>query len=98
MVAAVVDHNWPKNKPTALNTALPACRGDVVGIIDAEDDVHPRLLRGVDAAFRATDADVVQGGVQLVNFRSSWFALRNCLEYFFWFRSRLHLQQRHRSS
>jgi cellulose synthase/poly-beta-1,6-N-acetylglucosamine synthase-like glycosyltransferase len=38
---------------------------------------------------------VVQGGVQLVNFRSSWFSLRNCLEYFFWFRSRLHLQQRH---
>jgi cellulose synthase/poly-beta-1,6-N-acetylglucosamine synthase-like glycosyltransferase len=96
IVSVVVDHNWPKNKPMALNTALPACRGDVVGIIDAEDDVHPRLLRVVDAAFRATDADVVQGGVQLVNFRSSWFALRNCLEYFFWFRSRLHLHERHR--
>jgi cellulose synthase/poly-beta-1,6-N-acetylglucosamine synthase-like glycosyltransferase len=37
----------------------------------------------------------VQGGVQLINFRSSWFSLRNCLEYFFWFRSRLHLQERH---
>src|SRR3954453_20827849 len=33
----VIDWNWPKNKPKALNTALPHCRGDVVGIFDAED-------------------------------------------------------------
>jgi glycosyltransferase XagB len=95
-VRVVVDHNWPKNKPKALNTAIPECNGDVVGVFDAEDEVHPRLLRVVDATFAATDADVVQGGVQLVNFRSSWFSLRNCLEYFFWFRSRLHLQEKHR--
>ena len=96
LVRVVVDHNWPKNKPKAMNTALPECRGDVVGVFDAEDEVHPRLLRVVDGAFRATGADVVQGGVQLVDFRSTWFSLRNCLEYFFWFRSRLHLQERHR--
>jgi glycosyltransferase XagB len=96
IVRVVTDENWPKNKPKALNSALPLCRGEVVGVFDAEDEVDPRLLRSVDAAFGAGQADVVQGGVQLVNFRSSWFALRNCLEYFFWFRSRLHLQQRHR--
>ena len=96
VVRVVVDHSWPKNKPKAMNTALPACRGDIVGVFDAEDEVHPRLLRVVDGAFRATGADVVQGGVQLVDFRSSWFSLRNCLEYFFWFRSRLHLHERHR--
>jgi cellulose synthase/poly-beta-1,6-N-acetylglucosamine synthase-like glycosyltransferase len=95
LVRVVVDESWPKNKPKALNTAIPECRGDVVGIFDAEDEVDPRLLRVVDSSFQATDADVVQGGVQLVNFRSSWFSLRNCLEYFFWFRSRLHLHERH---
>jgi cellulose synthase/poly-beta-1,6-N-acetylglucosamine synthase-like glycosyltransferase len=94
-VRVVVDHSWPKNKPKALNTALAQCRGDVVGVFDAEDEVDRRLLRSVDRAFQATNADAVQGGVQLVNFRSSWFSLRNCLEYFFWFRSRLHLQERH---
>jgi cellulose synthase/poly-beta-1,6-N-acetylglucosamine synthase-like glycosyltransferase len=94
-VRVVVDENWPKNKPKALNTALPHCRGDVVGVFDAEDEVDRRLLRVVDRAFRANNAHVVQGGVQLVNFRSNWFSLRNCLEYFFWFRSRLHLQERH---
>lgn len=95
-VRVVVDHSWPKNKPKALNAALPLCRGEIVGVFDAEDEVDERLLRSVDRSFLAEDADVLQGGVQLVNFRSSWFSLRNCLEYFFWFRSRLHLQQNHR--
>ncbi|MFD7626086.1 glycosyltransferase [Streptomyces sp. NPDC059851] len=90
-VRVVVDHHEVKNKPKALNTALPHCRGDIVGVFDAEDQVHPELLAHVDHAFRTTGADVVQGGVQLINFHSSWYSLRNCLEYFFWFRSRLHL-------
>ncbi|MEV4281052.1 glycosyltransferase [Actinoplanes xinjiangensis] len=90
-VLVVTDHNEVKNKPRALNTALPFVRGDVVGVFDAEDQVHPHLLEHVDHAFRTTGADVVQGGVQLINFHSSWYSLHNCLEYFFWFRSRLHL-------
>ena len=90
-ILVVTDHNEQKNKPRALNTALPYVRGDVVGVFDAEDQVHPLLLEHVDHAFRATGADVVQGGVQLINFHSSWYSLHNCLEYFFWFRSRLHL-------
>ena len=53
--------------------------------------MHPRLLRQVAGALHRSGAHVVQGGVQLVNFQSSWYSLRNCLEYFFWFRSRLHL-------
>jgi cellulose synthase/poly-beta-1,6-N-acetylglucosamine synthase-like glycosyltransferase len=67
----------------------------VVGVFDAEDQVHPELLEHVDHAFRSTGADVVQGGVQLINLQSSWYSLHNCLEYYFWFRSRLHLHARH---
>ncbi len=95
-VRVVTDHSWPKNKPRALNTALAEARGRIVGVFDAEDEVHPRLLRQVDAAFRRTQAHVVQGGVQLMNISASWYSLRNCLEYFFWFRSRLHLHAQHR--
>ncbi|HEX3333380.1 MAG TPA: glycosyltransferase [Acidimicrobiales bacterium] len=95
-VRVVVDRSWPKNKPSALNTALAECRGDVVGVFDAEDEVHPRLLRQVAGSFERSGAHVVQGGVQLVNFQSSWYSLRNCLEYFFWFRSRLHLHAERR--
>lgn len=90
-VRVITDTHAAKNKPKALNTALPHCLGEVVGVFDAEDQVHPALLTHVDHAFRSTGADVVQGGVQLINFHSSWYSLRNCLEYFFWFRSRLHL-------
>ncbi len=79
-----------KNKPRQLNTALAMCRGDVVGIIDAESLTAPGLLSHVDTTFRARDADVVQGAVHLVNYRSRWFTLRNCLEYRVYFRSRLH--------
>jgi len=90
LVRVVMDHSVPKNKPKGMNTALPHCRGDIVGVFDAEDEVQPELLRQVDARFNATDADVVQGGVQLMNLQTSWWSLRNCLEYYFWFRSRLH--------
>jgi len=90
LVRVVMDHSVPKNKPKGMNTALPHCRGEIVGVFDAEDEVQPDLLRQVDARFNATDADVVQGGVQLMNLQTSWWSLRNCLEYYFWFRSRLH--------
>ena len=91
-----VDRHPVKNKPRALNTGLPVCRGTIVGVFDAEDEVAPSLLRHVDSCFRASDAHVVQGGVQLMNFQSSWWSLRNVLEYFFWFSSRLHLHARKR--
>jgi cellulose synthase/poly-beta-1,6-N-acetylglucosamine synthase-like glycosyltransferase len=89
-ISVLVDTNWPKNKPKALNTALARCRGQVTGVFDAEDEVHPQLLRHVDSQFTDTGADVVQGGVQLMNYQASWYALRNVLEYYFWYRSRLH--------
>ncbi|WIE65896.1 glycosyltransferase [Curtobacterium sp. MCLR17_036] len=90
LIKVVVDDTAPKNKPKAMNLALEHATGDIVGVFDAEDEVYPHLLTLVDSRFQETDADVVQGGVQLMNFRSSWWSLRNVLEYYFWFRSRLH--------
>ena len=79
-----------QSKPAALNEALAVCEGDYVGIIDAEDDVRPGLLRVVDALIAQAGATVVQGGVQLMNVHGPWFATLNCLEYYAWFGSRLH--------
>lgn len=89
-VRVVVDHNLIKNKPKALNAGLPYCSREVVMVIDAEDAVQPGLLRLADTTFRHESADIVQTGVQLMDFAKSWWAARNVLEYFFWFRSRLH--------
>lgn len=90
-----IDHSPVKNKPRQLNTALRACVGDYVVIFDAESQAHPELLAHVDRLLAATDCDVLQSGVQLINHRTSWYSLRNCMEYFFWFRSRLHLHAQH---
>jgi glycosyltransferase XagB len=95
-IRVLVDDSQPKNKPRALNTALPACGRTVTAVFDAEDEVHPELLRHVDARFTDTGAEVVQGGVQLMNYHSSWYSLRNVLEYYFWFRSRLHFHAQQR--
>ena len=89
-IEVVVDHYALKNKPRALNTALPRCHGDVVGVFDAEDDVPPDLLRRLDAHLRATGADVVQSGVQKMNLRSSWYSLRSALDSYFRSRSQMH--------
>lgn len=89
-----VDEAPVKNKPQQLNTALAMCRNEIVGIFDAESIAAPELMLHVDSCFQATNADVVQGAVQLVNYRDTWYSLRNCLEYFTWFRSRLHAYAR----
>lgn len=89
-VKVSINYDAVKNKPRQLNTTLLDCSKDVVGIIDAESLTQPGLLMHVDATFRETDADVVQGAVHLMNYRDSWFSLRNCMEYRIWFRSRLH--------
>ncbi|HZD00040.1 MAG TPA: glycosyltransferase family 2 protein [Actinomycetes bacterium] len=95
-IRVLIDPSPVKNKPRALNAALPRCNGTVTAVFDAEDEVHPDLLRHVDARFTDTGADVVQGGVQLMNYGSSWYSLRNVLEYYFWFRSRLHFHAQKR--
>ena len=86
----VVDDSEQKNKPKALNRALPECNGNIIGIFDAEDVAHPDVLARVEQSFHNDDAGVVQGGVQLMNYQSSWYSVRNVLEYYFWFKSRLH--------
>jgi cellulose synthase/poly-beta-1,6-N-acetylglucosamine synthase-like glycosyltransferase len=96
LVKVVIDSSWPKTKPKALNAALPHCAGTITGVFDAEDDAHPALLQRVDQCFQRTDADIVQAGVQLMNFRSRWWTVHNVLEYYFWFRSRLHAHARRR--
>jgi len=89
-VKVSVNHDFVKNKPRQLNTALQDCSNEIIGVMDAESLTHPGLLAGIDTTFWLRNADVVQGAVHLVNFRSRWFSLRNCLEYRIWFRSRLH--------
>jgi glycosyltransferase XagB len=84
----------PINKPRGLNVAYRETHHDVVTIFDAEDDVHPEMFWIVNTIMTEEDAAIVQAGVQLMDFRSRWFSVHNVLEYFFWFKSRLHFHAR----
>lgn len=90
VVRVSVDTSKVKNKPRQLNTALTMCRNEIVGVFDAESIAATDLLVNIDSCFQVKNADVVQGAVQLINYQDTWYSLRNCLEYFTWFRSRLH--------
>lgn len=93
-VRVVTFDDGPINKPHGLNVALKATSHDVVTIFDAEDDVHPDVFDVINTVMHRDGAGIVQAGVQLMDFRSTWFASHNVLEYFFWFKSRLHFHAR----
>lgn len=80
----------PINKPHGLNVGLRHATGDVVTIFDAEDEPHPDILSVVNTVMVREGHPVVQCGVQLMNHADHWFSALNVLEYFFWFKSRLH--------
>jgi len=82
--------NLPINKPHGLNVGLRRTQNQVVTIFDAEDDIHPNIFNVVNTVMLQEKVGIVQAGVQLMNFTDNWFAAHNCMEYFFWFKSRLH--------
>ncbi|HSW88676.1 MAG TPA: glycosyltransferase [Candidatus Saccharimonadales bacterium] len=82
--------NGPINKPHALNFGLKAATKDIVVVFDAEDQPHPNIYQIANTLFQQKKVDVLQAGVQLMNFASRWYSTLNVLEYFFWFKSTLH--------
>ncbi len=62
----------------------------MITIFDAEDEPHKDIYKIINTVIVQQHVEVVQSGVQLMNFRSKWFSTLNCLEYFFWFKSNLH--------
>ncbi len=94
-VARVVTFNdGPINKPHGLNVGLQNTRNEVVTIFDAEDDIHPDIFNVINTLMVTEQVPVIQGGVQLMNYQSRWYSTLNVLEYFFWFKSRLHYHAR----
>ena len=80
----------PINKPHGLNKGLAQTKNEVITIFDAEDGIHPDILNIVNTVMLEDDVNVVQCGVQLMDYDSSWYSTLNVLEYYFWFKSRLH--------
>ena len=89
-IELVVFNSYPINKPHSLNNGLRRASHEVVTVFDAEDEPHPDLYHIINTIMLREKADVVQSGVQLMNYLSNWFSALNVLEYFFWFSSGLH--------
>ena len=86
--------NQPTNKPHGLNVGLGETSHEVVTIFDSEDDIHPDIFNVINTVMLQERVNVVQSGVQLMNYESNWYSTLNVLEYFFWFKSRLHYHAR----
>ena len=93
-----VDRQVRVSRAARLNGALDACRGQVVGVFGPGDEVHPRLLRHVDAGLADPAVGAVQGGVRQVAGpgRRRWFTARSVVDQYFWSRSRLPFQAHQR--
>src|SRR6266404_3129925 len=83
-------NDGPTNKPHALNKGLSYAKNDIVVIFDAEDEVNSNIFNVANTLFLSKNPDVLQAGVQLMNYASRWFSVHNVLEYYLWFKSRMH--------
>lgn len=74
-------------KPRALNYALPFCRGDIVGVWDAEDAPANDQLEQVAAHFARAAPDVacLQGKLDYYNPYTNWLSRCFTIEYAAWF-------------
>jgi cellulose synthase/poly-beta-1,6-N-acetylglucosamine synthase-like glycosyltransferase len=93
-VRVITFSDQPTNKPHGLNVGLAATSHEVVTIFDSEDDIHPDIFNVINTVMLNEGVNVVQSGVQLMNYESNWYSTLNVLEYFFWFKSRLHYHAR----
>ncbi len=77
----------PRTKPRALNYALDFCRGEVIGILDAEDRPAPDQLRAVAERLAASPPEIACVQCQLAyhNARENWLSRCFQIEYSIWF-------------
>jgi cellulose synthase/poly-beta-1,6-N-acetylglucosamine synthase-like glycosyltransferase len=87
-VVVVPPHHGLTTKPRAMNYALDFCRGEIIGIWDAEDAPEPDQINRVVAQFETASDDVVclQGFLDYYNPCENWLSRCFTLEYAGWFR------------
>ncbi|WP_245220413.1 glycosyltransferase [Ruegeria sp. HKCCSP335] len=87
-IVEVPELNGLTTKPRAMNYALDFCRGDFVGVWDAEDAPQPDQIERVVAHFTQAAPDVVclQGVLDYYNPRTNWRSRCFTIEYNSWFR------------
>ncbi len=87
-VLEVPDNGGVTTKPRALNYALDFCRGDIIGVWDAEDAPAPDQIEQAVSRFAEAPGDVacLQGILDFYNPRSNWISRCFTIEYASWWR------------
>lgn len=87
-VVVVPEGSGVTTKPRALNYALDFCKGEIIGIWDAEDaPAHDQLDRVAQHfAMAAPDVACVQGILDYYNPYTNWVSRCFSIEYATWFR------------
>jgi cellulose synthase/poly-beta-1,6-N-acetylglucosamine synthase-like glycosyltransferase len=77
-----------RTKPRAMNYALNFCRGEIIGIYDAEDAPAADQITKVVAAFERGPAELacVQAILDFYNTKANWLSRCFTIEYAVWFR------------
>ncbi|MEM9046620.1 MAG: glycosyltransferase family 2 protein [Pseudomonadota bacterium] len=85
--AITVPPGAPRTKPKAMNHALDYVRGEVVGILDAEDVPDPQQIAEVVGILRDAPPEVacVQCQLGYYNVEENWMSRCFTLEYAIWF-------------
>ena len=85
-----------RTKPRALNYGLSFARGEIIGILDAEDRPDPDQIREVVRTLGNAPPEVacVQGVLDFYNDRRNWLSRCFAIEYAIWFRVLLKGMQR----
>ncbi len=83
----VVPEGTIRTKPRALNYALDFCKGDIIGIYDAEDAPETDQLRRVVSRFAAAPRTTVclQGRLAFYNAGQNWLSRCFAIDYAAWF-------------
>lgn len=77
-----------RTKPRALCYGLDFCKGDIIGVLDAEDRPEPDQLYRVARHFHHASPEVgcVQGALDFFNPATNWLSRCFTIEYAVWFR------------
>lgn len=88
MRVITVPRGGVRTKPRAMNFALPFCRGDIIGVYDAEDAPDPDQISQVVSRFhrRGSKVACLQGVLDYYNARTNWLSRCFTIEYAMWFR------------
>jgi cellulose synthase/poly-beta-1,6-N-acetylglucosamine synthase-like glycosyltransferase len=79
----IVPEGLPRTKPRACNYGLALATSSIIGIFDAEDRPHPKLLREVSARFSAgpTELACLQAPLAITHYNASPLAYLFAIEY-----------------